>query len=96
MDIRTLQKQLKAHKINIPATEEAMVKRLQSEFLELEEAIIAQKPHFSGPGDAIKDTIEEEIYDVFYFLLQLANLYDVDFSEVCQAKYHLNSKKYND
>lgn len=73
-----------------------MMERIAEEFEELKEAIEEQKRHFSTENPQIKDTIEEEMYDVFYFILQLANLYGVDFEEVIAAKYQHNQSKYND
>lgn len=43
----------------------------------------------------MKDTIEEELYDVLYYILCLANVYDIDIEESIYLKEKLNSKKYN-
>lgn len=43
----------------------------------------------------IKDTIEEELYDVLYYILCLANVYDIDIEKSIYLKEKLNFKKYN-
>lgn len=42
----------------------------------------------------IKDTLEEELYDVLYYVLALANLYDVDLEESFRLKEEYNKSKY--
>lgn len=41
-----------------------------------------------------KQEIEEEAADVFYFLLRLAQMYDIDLSEALTKKMEKNDKKY--
>ena len=43
----------------------------------------------------IKDTIEEELYDVLYYIICLANVYDIDLEKSIFLKEKINSKKYN-
>ena len=43
----------------------------------------------------IKGTIEEELYDVLYYIICLANIYDIDLQNSIFLKEELNSKKYN-
>ncbi|MGN1329834.1 MAG: MazG nucleotide pyrophosphohydrolase domain-containing protein [Clostridia bacterium] len=43
----------------------------------------------------IKGTIEEEIYDVLYYIICLANSYDIDLEKSIFLKEELNAKKYN-
>lgn len=43
----------------------------------------------------IKNTIEEELYDVIYYVVCLANMYDIDLTECAILKEKLNSEKYN-
>ena len=43
----------------------------------------------------IKDTIEEELYDVLYYIICLANVYDIDLEKSIFLKENINSKKYN-
>lgn len=46
-------------------------------------------------SNAIKDTIEEELYDVLYYVVCLANIYDIDLEKCAILKEELNSKKYD-
>jgi len=43
---------------------------------------------------SIKNTIDEEIYDIIYYVLAIANLYDVDFDEAMMLKEKINDKRY--
>ena len=43
----------------------------------------------------IKGTIEEELYDVLYYVICLANTYDIDLEQCAVLKEQLNAKKYN-
>jgi len=42
----------------------------------------------------IKDTLEEELYDVLYYALALANVYDVDMEKCFYLKEKINKVKY--
>ena len=42
----------------------------------------------------IKGTIEEELYDVLYYVLALANTYGINLEECFLKKEELNKKKY--
>lgn len=44
---------------------------------------------------AVKETIEEELWDVIYYALALANCYDIDLEKVIPEKENINNKKYN-
>ena len=43
----------------------------------------------------IKDTVEEELYDVLYYIICLANVYDIDLEKSIMLKEEINAKKYN-
>ena len=45
------------------------------------------------PGQ-IKETIEEELWDVIYYVLALANCYDIDLEQVIPVKENINNEKY--
>lgn len=45
-------------------------------------------------SDSIKDTIEEELYDVLYYIICLANMYEIDLTKCAILKEKLNSEKY--
>ncbi len=49
------------------------------------------------PGDEsqIKETIEEELWDVVYYIITLANCYDIDFEEAIRKKEELNNERYH-
>ena len=42
----------------------------------------------------IKGTLEEELYDVLYYVIALSNVYDVDLESVMKQKEPLSSAKY--
>lgn len=46
-------------------------------------------------SNTIKGTIEEELYDIVYYVICLANIYDIDLEECMFLKEKLNAKKYN-
>ena len=46
-------------------------------------------------NNAIKGTIEEELYDVLYYIICLANMYDINLEECMFLKEKLNAEKYN-
>lgn len=46
-------------------------------------------------SNTIKDTIEEELYDVLYYVVCLANIYDIDLEKCAILKEEINSKKYD-
>ena len=43
----------------------------------------------------IKDTIEEELYDIIYYVICLANLFNIDLEKCMILKEKLNAEKYN-
>lgn len=46
-------------------------------------------------SETIKETVEEELYDVLYYVICLANMYDIDLEECMKLKEKLNAEKYN-
>jgi NTP pyrophosphatase (non-canonical NTP hydrolase) len=42
----------------------------------------------------IKDTLDEELYDILYYVMALANLYEVDLEECFRLKEEYNKSKY--
>ncbi|WP_246067485.1 MazG nucleotide pyrophosphohydrolase domain-containing protein [Paenibacillus koleovorans] len=42
----------------------------------------------------IKGTIEEELYDVLYYIAAIANIYEIDLEECAILKEQINVKKY--
>ncbi len=45
-------------------------------------------------GKEIKGTVEEELSDVLYYILMIANTYDIDLEECFKLKEKLNSERY--
>ena len=42
----------------------------------------------------IKGTIDEELWDVIYYAIAIANLYDIDLEQVIKVKEKMNQIKY--
>ena len=45
-------------------------------------------------GKDIKGTIDEELWDVIYYAIAIANLYDVDLEQVIKIKSEMNQIRY--
>ena len=43
----------------------------------------------------VKETVEEELWDVIYYTLAIANCYDIDLEKIIPKKELLNNEKYN-
>jgi NTP pyrophosphatase (non-canonical NTP hydrolase) len=56
--------------------------------------VIRKNQRLSDTGD-IKDTIEEELQDVLYYVVCLANIYDIDLEQCIYLKEQINAKKYD-
>lgn len=67
--------------------------KLTEEVGELAKAI--RKDKRLENSETIKETIEEELYDVFYYVICLANMFEIDLTQCAMLKEELNSKKYN-
>lgn len=46
-------------------------------------------------SNSIKGTIDEEIWDVIYYALAIANCYNIDVESVIKIKEEINNQKYN-
>lgn len=46
-------------------------------------------------SETIKGTIEEELYDCLYYIICLANMYDIDLEQCMILKEKINAEKYN-
>lgn len=42
----------------------------------------------------IKETLDEELYDVLYYVVAVANLYDVDLETAAKLKESFNARRY--
>ena len=76
-----------------PETRNNFFLKLMEETGELARAVLYKYPH--AEGDNIKGTIEEEFCDVLFYLLAIANLYDVDIEKWIPVKERETDKRYN-
>jgi NTP pyrophosphatase (non-canonical NTP hydrolase) len=90
LTLKELQAYIK-NKDHNPEKREAYILKLMEEIGELAEAIRKDKRMTDGQ---IKGTIEEELYDVLYYLLALANIYEVDLETSFHLKEALNKVKW--
>ena len=67
--------------------------KLSEEVGELANAI--RKNQLKKEGESIKGTINEELWDVIYYALALANCYDIDIESTIKEKEDINNAKYN-
>ncbi len=88
--ISELQKYIKSKDYK-PGLEHGYFMKLVEEIGELSEVI--RKDKRLGKDNDIKDTIDEELYDVLYYVLALANLYNVDLERSCLLKEEINKKR---
>ena len=90
--IKYLQEYIKA-KDNNPDLVKDYFLKLSEEVGEL--AKVMRKNVEPATDDNIKGTKEEEIWDVIYYALAIANCYDIDLEKWIPVKEDLNNKKYN-
>lgn len=67
--------------------------KLSEEVGELAQAM--RKNILHKDSDSLKGTIDEEIWDVIYYALAIANCYDIDVESVIKIKEEINNQKYN-
>ena len=67
--------------------------KLMEEVGELAEVI--RKNKRMEKGESIKDTIEEELQDVLYYIICLANINNIDLQECVYLKEKSNCEKYS-
>ena len=65
--------------------------KLIEEFGELAENIRKDSRY---TGENIKGTIEEELFDIFYYIIAIANDYKIDLEEIFYIKDCVNREKY--
>ncbi len=66
--------------------------KLSEEVGELSRAI--RKGFKAQTCDDIKGTIDEELWDVIYYAIAIANVYDVDLEQVIKTKEKMNQSRY--
>ena len=88
--IRELQEYIKTRDFK-PGLEQGYFLKLIEEIGELAEVI--RKDKRLGIDGDIKGTVEEELYDVLYYVLALANLYGIDLQKSCLLKEEINKTR---
>jgi NTP pyrophosphatase (non-canonical NTP hydrolase) len=91
VNLRDLQDFIRAKDYQ-PTLKHAYFLKLIEEVGELAEVV--RKDRRLASSETIKGTIEEELYDVLYYTVALANVYDVDLAQCFRLKEELNRKKY--
>ena len=72
---------------------------LKDYFLKLSEEVgelaLAIRKNLKAPdAEHIIGTIDEELWDVMYYALAIANLYDIDMEQVIKTKAEMNQSRY--
>ncbi|PWM47420.1 MAG: hypothetical protein DBX47_00740 [Clostridiales bacterium] len=92
MTIEYLQNYIKSKDYS-PDKKELYFMKLSEEVGELARAM--RKDLRPAKEGQIKETVEEELWDVIYYALAIANTYEIDLEKVIPAKEKLNNEKYN-
>lgn len=90
--VKYLQEYLKAKDYK-PDLKKDYFLKLSEEVGELGKAI--RKNLVRAEGGTVKGTIDEEVWDVIYYAIALANCYDIDLEKTIAEKEELNRIKYN-
>lgn len=90
--VKYLQEYIKQKDYNPQLKKEYFLK-LSEEIGELAQAI--RKDVLYKDSDNIKGTIDEELWDIIYYSLAIANCYDIDIENTIKIKEEINNKKYN-
>ncbi len=90
--IKYLQNYIKSKDFKLELIKDYFLK-LSEEVGELANAI--RKNQLKKEYESIKGTIDEELWDVIYYALALANCYDIDIESVIKEKEDINNAKYN-
>ncbi|MBM7565551.1 MazG nucleotide pyrophosphohydrolase domain-containing protein [Paenibacillus sacheonensis] len=91
LTLRELQAYIKSTDHN-PTLKEHYFYKLIEETGELAEVI--RKNRRLEASDTIKGTIEEELYDVLYYVAAIANCYDIDLETCFRLKEEINKVKW--
>lgn len=72
---------------------------LKDYFLKLTEEVgelsRAMRKGLKAPSpEEIKGTVDEELWDVIYYAIAMANLYDIDLEQVIKTKSRMNESRY--
>ena len=90
--IQYLQNYIRA-KDHHPELKKEYMLKLTEEVGELAKAI--RKNQVRAEGAPIKETIDEELWDVLYYVIALANCCGVDLERAIKDKEDINNRKYN-
>ena len=90
--INYLQRYIKQKEHN-PQLKEKFFMKLSEEVGELAEAMLKNPERATEQN--IKGTIEEELWDVMYYCLLIANSYDIDMEKWIPVKEKINNEKWN-
>ena len=91
ISIGYLQKYIKAKDYK-PELKDKYFMKLAEEVGELSRAM--RKNLRSESESEIKETIDEELWDVIYYAIALANCYDIDLEKVIPLKEKLGNERY--
>jgi NTP pyrophosphatase (non-canonical NTP hydrolase) len=94
LTIKYLQEYIKKSDYN-PEKKEHYFYKLVEEVGELSEVIRKNKRLETNENQSIKGTIEEELFDVLYYVAALANIYDIDLEKCFELKEEINRVKWN-
>ena len=89
--IKYLQEYIKSKDHN-PELKQKFFMKLAEEVGELSKAMLKEQQ--LATEDNIKGTIEEEIWDIIYYCLVIANSYDIDMEKWIPIKEKLNNHKW--
>ena len=89
--VKYLQNYIKQKDYN-PALLKDYFLKLSEEVGELSRAM--RKNLKAQNNEDIKGTIDEELWDVIYYAVAIANLYDIDLEQVIKTKEKMNQTRY--
>jgi len=90
--IKHMQQYIKAKDFK-PEQKHNYILKFMEESGELAKAILHNYPR--AEGENIKNTLDEEFCDVLFYLLAIANLYDVDIEKWIPVKERETDRRYN-
>lgn len=90
--VKYLQEYIKSKDFNRERVKDYFLK-LTEETGELARAI--RKDLRPAAQTQVKETVEEELWDVIYYALAIANCYDIDLEQIIPQKEAINNNKYN-
>jgi len=92
MTIKYLQNYIKSKDYK-PELKEQYFMKLAEEVGELSRAM--RKNLRPTNENDIKETIDEELWDIIYYALAIANCYDIDLEKIIPVKEKINNEKHN-